>query len=205
MGICSEPIGIDAENDDMIKVTIDINLFQDDTHYNECYSSIYNNFNQKIKNKFGTNLLTVPQFNELIKEYGLNSYKIYGYFTTERINPIRDFLKNIIDQNEGLKEVTYHWYCSDENVPYYFEYVKENDDYKFGVYTGNRHHVAYTKVVYPGDDEYDDGYSEDDEEQYIFDVERYKQNFRNLDLDYEDLKTGLMSRREIWNDFLFCQ
>ncbi len=103
MGLWSEPIYVYPEN-----IIINLKSFQ-------------------LPITITQNLESIPakptQLSQLIKLFNESS-NIWGYIQKDK-DMIKDwdiFLKSISSQNPTYKHIQFHFYCSDDNVPFYIQY-----------------------------------------------------------------------------------
>ncbi len=74
------------------------------------------------------------------------SVKLYGYISPQMIHYWTCLFQLIAAQNPDAHTLEAHYYCSDEEHPFYFSYTRNNGKLKLN--KGNMHSVVYHDMVH---------------------------------------------------------
>ena len=85
-----------------------------------------------------------------IKSECYDTAKIYGYLDETELSSWDSLLCALAEQIPG-SDIEFHFYCSDDRFPYFFQYCHENKTTYY--YTGQSNHIAYYDIVYTNDDQ----------------------------------------------------
>jgi hypothetical protein len=126
---------------------------------------------------------------EEIKSECYDTAKIYGYLDENELNGWNEFLIGLSKQIPN-KNIEFHFYCSDEKLPYYFQY--NHEDQIVYLYKGQRNHICYFDANY----EYDEN-NNIKSIQTSFNLAKYINN-------YKAIHYGEWDRRSMGSK-IFCQ
>lgn len=95
-------------------------------------------------------------------------HKVLYYFTTERTNMWINLCKYISKKYKVIENIRFHFYCQDEQFPYYIEYISQYD--KLILYSGSTDSIYWFKI--------NDKLSCPSRIRLTFDKESYKANWQ---------------------------
>lgn len=138
MGIWSQCIYVDKPD-----LKFDIKLIPDNIVKRLNYHGFFTNYlDNKSPDK--SSIISLKEFSEECRD----TAKIYGYLDDKLRSIWSEFILNVASQNSDCDYFEIHFYCSDENIPYYFYYNKNDkyDEVNLRIYKPNN--VLYTNIIY---------------------------------------------------------
>ncbi len=173
MGVCSELIHTVPGGDTVVDINklsspfVNKYVNQWKSHFRFLQSLSFNDYlakefgNEKEK-QIGENEYVMRPFNvsekqtitfkEIVVHFG-ECYRLMGYFTKETVGAWKHFLLEVGEQHPNEPFIEFHFFCSDENIPYFFRL--DNKTKIVTYYQADPAKLEHEKAFYilPDDDE----------------------------------------------------
>lgn len=111
---------------------------------------------------------------------GSDWHKIVFYFTNDKINMWVKLCRYIAKKYKILENIKFHFYCQDEQLPYYIEYI--SDFNKLIIFNGSNDSILWFKI--------NDKLSTPSRIRLIFDEELYRERWQQAQFTYKVLHIG---------------
>ena len=117
-----------------------------------------------------------------------NTLKIYNYMDPFRTQAWIHMSQKLLSAYPALTWVQYHFYCSDESIPFYFEY-RHNDPENLSMFVGSADSLHYKRRRTRTWGEWWAGFSHEEVESLTFIPALYRQNLFRIDFRPVRLRT----------------
>jgi hypothetical protein len=111
---------------------------------------------------------------------GSDCHKILFYFTQDKINMWVDLCKYISKKYKVITNIKFHFFCQDEQIPYYIEYQPQYN--KLILSTGSSDSIYWFKI--------NEQLSKPNSIRLTFDEESYKANWQQAIFSHQTLHIG---------------
>jgi hypothetical protein len=158
------------------KYTFDISLMPPDMYGHWVHSGFFTEYANTEKKRVWT-------LDDFMTTH-CDTHKIYGYMNYTQVSSWLDLCEFISRQNPTITSLEFHFYCSDDELPFYISWSKGNDF--IGFHVGSSDSLFYKKI------------SKDDESLLNFDENMYRKNLNVIPFRYQRL-----DRKTVRNLFMF--